>query len=68
MVDNRDQQAGCWTTRHLVKALCFDNGLDILDFERRICDAHGSGGFTSEDVDGSAGQRRMEVAGQVRNY
>ena len=55
-------------TRHLVKAFCFDDGLDILDFERRVSVAHGSGGFTSEDFDGSAGKRQMEVAGQVWNY
>ena len=55
-------------TRHLVKAFCFDDGLDVLDFERRVCAAHGSGGFTPEDFDGSAGQSQMEVAGQVWNY
>ena len=68
LIDNSDQRAGWWRTRHLVKAFCFDDGLDILDFERRVCAAHGSSGFTSEEFDGSAGQRQMEVAGKVRNY
>ena len=50
------------------QAFCFNDVLNILDFERRVCAAHGSGGFTLEDFDGSAGQCQMEVAGQVRNY
>ena len=68
LIDNIDQRAELWTTRHLVKAFCFEDGLNILDFEQCVCAAHGSGGFTSEDFDVSEGQRQMRVAGQVQNY